>query len=243
MATHVLLNNIDHQDVKIITDKSAEYGNNSMYSVIFPLEFKHVQADYPIFFHKDHASDEYTALALFGFKEDENLYLQDNNWQASYIPLMVEREPFLIGFQQQDAQTAENDETNNNTVIHLDIDSPRVSKTEGTDIFLPQGGNSEYINRISNILKTIHDSKASTKLFMDTMKEHDLFEGFNLDIQLKDGSNNRLTGFYTINENKLRALSGETLADLNKSGILMLIYMVIASHENINALIQKKEQS
>ena len=77
---------------------------------------------------------------------------------------------------------------------------------------------------------------------MDTLVELDLFESFNLDIQLTNGSNNRLSGFYTINEDKLMALTGEQLEKLNKSGLLKLIYMVIASHENINALIQHKDK-
>jgi hypothetical protein len=38
------------------------------------------------------------------------------------------------------------------------------------------------------------------------------------------------------------ALTGEQLEKLNKSGLLKLIYMVIASHENINALIQHKDK-
>lgn len=238
MANHVLLNNIDHQDLKIITDKSEKYGNNTMYSVVYPFEFKHLQADYPIFFHKDNASNTYTALALLGFEENENLFLRNEEWHASYVPLMIEREPFLIGHQTR----TENGETITTPVIHLDLDNPRVSKEKGTDIFLPHGGNSEYIDRVSATLKAIHESKPSTKLFMDTLVELDLFESFNLDIQLTNGSNNRLSGFYTINEDKLMALTGEQLEKLNKSGLLKLIYMVIASHENINALIQHKDK-
>ncbi len=238
MANHVLLNNIDHQDLKIITEKSEKYGNNTMYSVVYPFEFKHLQADYPIFFHKDNASNTYTALALLGFEEKENLFLRNEEWHASYIPLMIEREPFLIGNQTR----VENGESIETQVIHLDLDNPRVNKEEGTDIFLPHGGNSEYIDRVSATLKAIHESKPSTKLFMDTLVELDLFESFNLDIQLTNGSNNRLSGFYTINEEKLMALTGEQLEKLNKSGLLKLIYMVIASHENINALIQHKDK-
>jgi hypothetical protein len=237
MSNHALLNNIDHKELKINTEKSEQYGNNTMHSIVFPFEFKHVQADYPIFFHKNNATNEFTTLALFGFKEQENLFLKNGEWTASYIPLMVEREPFLIGYQTQ----TENGEAVENTVIHIDLDSPRVNTEKGTDIFLPHGGNSEYINKISSMLKAIDDSKVSTKLFMDTMTEYDLFEPFNLDIQLKDGSNNRLSGFYTINEDKLSQLDGAALEHLNRSGLLMLIYMVIASHENINALIQRKD--
>ncbi len=235
MAKHELLNNIAHKDLKIITDKSAYFGNNQTYALVYPFEFKHVQADYPIFFIKDKQTAQFNAIALLGFEQNENLFLTQEGWQASYIPLMVEREPFLIGFQQ-------NDKGEKEPVIHIDMDSPRVNNETGIEIFLEHGGNSEYINRISTILKTIHDSKATTDLFMSRVQELELLEPLNLDIQLNDGSNNRLSGFYTINEDKLAQLTGEQLAELNKSGLLHVIYMVIASHANLTGLIQKKDK-
>lgn len=237
MANHALLNNIEHQDLKIITEKSEKFGNNQMFSIIFPFEFKHAQTEYPIFFHKD-TKDNFNAIALHGFEQGENLFLTDEGWEASYIPLMVEREPFLIGMQ----NVEEDGETKQNPVIHIDLDSARVSKEEGTDIFLEHGGNSDYIAKISATLKAIHESQATTELFFKTATELNLIESFNLDIQLKDGSNNRLTGFYTINEQKLAELTGEQLAEINKSGILSVIYMVIASHSNINKLLIKKDK-
>ena len=235
MAKHELLNNIAHKDLKVITDKSAYFGNNQTYSLVYPFEFKHVQADYPIFFIKDKQTSQFNAIALLGFEQNENLFLTQEGWQASYIPLMVEREPFLIGFQL-------NDKGEQEPVIHIDMDSPRVNNETGIDIFLEHGGNSEYINRISTILKTIHDSKATTELFMNRVQELELLEPLNLDIQLNDGSNNRLSGFYTINEDKLSLLTGQQLEELNKSGLLHVIYMVIASHANLTGLIQKKDK-
>lgn len=232
MANYQLLNNVEHKDIKVNVKKSAALGNNQSYSVVFPFEFKHVQADYPIFFVKD-KNDKFLAIALHGFEQDENLFLSEQGWQADYIPLMVEREPFLIGFQ--------GDENNPQPVIHIDMDSPRVNKEEGLEVFLPHGGNNEYINRVSSILKTIHDNQDASQAFLDKLVELDLIESFNLDIQLNDGSNNRLAGFFTINEDKVKNLSGDQLAKLNQSGMLNLIFMVIASHSKVTSLINKKD--
>lgn len=128
MSNHQLLNNIEHKDLKINVDKSAQLGNAKTYSVLYPFEFKHAQADYPIFFLKDDKG-EFNAIALFGFEQDENLFLSKNGWDASYIPLMVEREPFLIGYQNNEANEPQ-------PVIHIDMDSPRVNSNEGA---LPWG--------------------------------------------------------------------------------------------------------
>lgn len=233
MANYQLLNNVEHKDIKVITDKAAAYGNNQTYSVLFPFEFKLAQADYPIFFVKD-AEDNFSAISLFGFEQNENLFLDEQGWNASYTPLMIEREPFLIGYQM--------DENNEKTpVLHIDMDSPRVNQETGLDVFLPHGGNSEYINRVSAILKAIHDNQDASTAFINKIQELELLEPFNLDIQLNNGSNNRMAGFHTINEEKVKALTGEQLSELNQSGMLQLIFMVIASHANLTALIKKKD--
>ena len=43
MANVVQLNKAQHKDVKIIRDRSAEYGDNVMLSMTFPLEFRNIQ--------------------------------------------------------------------------------------------------------------------------------------------------------------------------------------------------------
>ncbi|WP_076419276.1 SapC family protein [Colwellia sp. UCD-KL20] len=237
MAKHALLNNIEHKNLRINTEKSEKFGNNKMHSLAFPFEFKEIQAHYPIFFHEDVQTGNFVALALLGFEKNENLFLTKNGWDADYIPLVIEREPFLIGFQEK----IENGETITNTVIHIDMDSPRIS-SEGEAVFLEHGGNTDYLNKIADTLNVIHGGQNTTDAFMQALKEYNLLEPFNLDIQLTNGTNNRLSGFHTINEETLYALKGEILEKLNSSGFLMLIYMVIASHANINKLIALKNK-
>jgi hypothetical protein len=52
MPRYELLNNIDHKDIKVITDKSPALGDNVMYALVYPFEFRGVQAEYPIFLEK-----------------------------------------------------------------------------------------------------------------------------------------------------------------------------------------------
>ncbi|MDH3552507.1 MAG: SapC family protein [Gammaproteobacteria bacterium] len=236
MPNHVLLNNVDHKDLKVITARSAEYGDNIQSAITFSWEFRSIQAHYPIFFRKGAESGEFNAVALFGFEDKENLFLSDAGWDASYIPLTVEREPFLIGFQQP-AGSGSSDKA---PVIHLDIDSPRISDSEGEAVFLAHGGISAYLERINSILNTINEGYGVHQLFIKELVERDLLESVALDIELNDGSQNRLMGFHTINEDALAGLDGSALADLNEKGFLLPIYMAIASLSNIRALIDKK---
>jgi hypothetical protein len=238
MANHALLNHLEHKNLRIITKRNAQYGDNKMCSLVFPFEFKHLQAHYPIFFHKNNTSGEISAVAMFGFEEKQNLFLTEDGWDTDYIPLMIEREPFLIGSQ----ETIEDGQAVKKSVIHIDLDSPKISQTEGMPLFLEHGGSTDYLSRISAILKTIEDGRNSTELFFDTIKQHDLLEPFNLDITLKNGNSHRLSGYFTINLEKLSLLGADVLEKLSKSGMLMIIYMVVASQEQIRLLVARKDK-
>ena len=233
MTNHVLLNNVDHKDLKVITKRSAKYGDNVQGAITFFWEFRSIQADYPVFFRKSAETGDFTAIAVFGFEDQENLFLNDAGWDAGYIPLTVRREPFLIGFQQSGGAEKE-------PVIHVDMDSPRVSYSEGEPVFLAHGGISGYLEQANSVLNTINEGYAVHLLFVKELVEHDLLESLALDIELKDGSKNRLMGFYTINEETLAELDGEVLASLNEKGFLLPIYMALASLSNIRTLVDKK---
>ena len=236
MANHVLLNNINHKNLKVITERSEKYGDSVMFTTTFPLEFKNIQSTYPIFFKKNNQTGAFNAIAFFGFKENENLYLNENGWNARYIPLTIERHPFLIGFQ----QFQEDGVAKKQMVIHIDMDNPRVNEAQGVELFMPHGGNTHYLEHVASVLEAIHYGYEHSEHFINMLLEFDLLESFSLDIQLSDGSNNQLQGFYTINEDKLGALSGEVLAKLHNQGFLQAIYMVVASHSNIRQLVDEK---
>ena len=81
---------------------------------------------------------------------------------------------------------------------------------------------------------------ASNAAFSETLVKHELIESFTLDVALDDGSQNRLAGFYTINEERLAALDAAALDSLHKAGYLSAIYFQLASLSNFRALIDRK---
>lgn len=236
MSKYSLLSQSEHAKLRVITERSAAYGDNLMYAMTFPLEFRNIESCYPIFFAKDGESGQFYPLALFGFQRDENLYLNGTTWDATYMPLMVERNPFLIGFQQ--SPDVENGEKR--PVVSINVESPRISETEGEALFTDSGEPSEYLQQSMENLQTIHRGHEQNKQFIAALLENDLLEGFNLDITLKDGSNNRLEGFYTINEEKLAGLQADVLGKLHEQGFLQAIYMAMASFSQVTGLIAKK---
>jgi hypothetical protein len=238
MPNFALLNNIDHKDTRIITSRGPEYGDNVMYAMTFPAEFRSVQAEYPILFHRDGAGERF-AVALFGFQQGENLFLEDAGWQARYVPAMIRRQPFLIGYQES-KNPAEPEKIR---VLSLDMDHPRISTTEGEPLFQPLGGRTEFLEEMADLLESIYAGQNHGREFVAALEAHDLLEPVTFDITLNDGSRNQLLGFDTIDEERLQSLPGETLEEFARQGFLLPVFMVLASTVNIRKLVDRKNEA
>jgi len=233
-----MLNNVAHGELRVITRYGAEFGDNVGSVLTFPTEYADVQRDYPIFFRKDSATGEYQSIALLGFRKDENLFLHGQGWNATYVPGIVARGPFLIGFQQQES----GGEVHRNPVIHVDLDHPRISTTEGEPVFLPHGGNSRYLDRIATILEGIRSGLEIGKAMFAAFTACDLIEPVNVEVRFSNEEQINLRSLYTISEEKLAALDGESLARLNRAGFLQGAFLVLASQSNVRRLIDMKHR-
>ncbi|MFT6731838.1 MAG: hypothetical protein ACJAS9_000011 [Polaribacter sp.] len=248
MSNHQLLDNITHKNLKIITKQGKTFGDNASYTQIVLSEFRNLQNHYPIFFRKNTENGQFEVIALFGFNNEENLFLDENNWNASYIPLTIQRRPFLIGFKDVNQQGIISQEP----VVHVDMDSPRIDSLESKGkvehaidsqpVFLEQGGQTEFLQNKSVILNEIHEGHKHTKLFIDTLLEKDLIEPVTVKVELNDGTKNELKNLYTINEEKINNLSNDDLVSFHQQGYLQHIYMTFASTSNLSNLIDMKNQ-
>ncbi len=230
MTNTALLNNVEHGNLRVDTRRTIDLGDDVMFALTFPAEFRDLQAHYPIVFRKT-PEGSFQPIALFGFKDGQNLFLDETRWDAGYLPLSIERQPFLIG--------VDGDEL----MVYIDLDSPRVGTGLGEAVFLEHGGTSEFLERMNSRLLALYHGLQSTPAFVTVLLEHDLLESFTLDVELDDGTRNRLAGFYAINEERLAGLDGPALSRLNQSGYLQPIYMAIASVSNFRALIERMNQA
>jgi hypothetical protein len=241
-----LLNNIAHEHLRVNTKFSAELGDNVASTLTYFTEFPDIQKEYPILCRKTPETGEYQALVFFGFQKNENLFLAEADsasqknpgWRADYVPVVMARGPFSIGIQRE----IENGSEIHKPVVHIDMNHPKVVCEDGQGLFLENGGNSPYLNHISKVLDTINDGIPLTKLMFDAFTKYQLLEDVVLDIEFHNQHKLKITGFETINADKLSQLNGETLEELNKSGFLQAAYFIVASMSNIRKLIDLKNR-
>ena len=236
MTNHAMLDNVNHADLRVNAVYEPGHGFDANSARVYPVEIPQLQMEYPIFFIKSSETGHFEAIALLGFSEGENLYLKNGQWDAAYIPMTISRQPFLIGFQEQ----VHDGMPQSVPVVHIDLDHPSVSNTDGEPVFLTHGGEAPLLERASSILMTIHESQEASTSLSKILVGLELIESVGVQIEFRDGSKHNLSGLYTINEEKLSELSAEGLDALHRQGHLQTVYMVLASMPNMARLIDRK---
>jgi hypothetical protein len=229
--TTALLNNVDHHDLRVVTGHGAGFGEAVNQVLVFPTEFEELQREYPIVFRRD-AEGALRPVALLGLSQGENLFLDHSGgWQARYIPALFERGPFSI---------AAPDTADGEPMIRIDPDHPRVSRSEGTPIFLPQGGNSPYLERVTGVLRAIYVGHHLLQPMVAAFGAAGLLREINLEARVSEAEIHAIAGVFTIDRARLAALGGDELAELHRGGFLQAAFFAASSLANVQRLADLK---
>lgn len=233
MSNHAVLTADDHRTLRIRTDRGVALGDAVMCCMAMPDEFREVQAHYPILFQRDIERDSFSALAMFGFENGENLFLDGTRWNADYLPLAIRTQPFLIGGRPGEALNQ----------VHIDLASPRIAADDdGVRVFDEDGRPTPYLETVIDQLGALDAGYAASADFFAALRQRELLEPLSLEITLDDGSINRLVGFHVIDEARLAGLDADALGALSADDHLMPIFMAVASVGRLRELIARKNR-
>lgn len=235
MANVVLLDNIEHGNLRVKGERGDAFGDHINQVLVFPNEFRALQREYPIVFRRD-ASGEFQSVALLGLERDENLFLSDGAWQADYMPAVQARGPFSIELRKSAAGGPEEAAP----VIRIDLDNPAVGSEEGHPLFLPQGGYSPYLEGIMEVLKTLHTGVDFSRAFFAALQELELIEPATLEIKISDSQQYSVPDVFSIDEQRFQGLQGNDLEKLQHAGLLAPCIWVMSSLDNIRSLVERK---
>lgn len=234
MSGPVLLNNVDHGDVRVRTGHGAEFGDAINIVRVFAPEFEELQREYPILLRRK-AGEPLHAVALLGLDRDENLFLGDGEWDGHYVPALLERGPFSIGVAGQTGGVPGGE-----PMIHIDLSHARISREEGHPLFLPQGGNSPYLDHIADVLRAIFTGVEIEKTIFAAFEEHGLIEPISIEVKLDETRQYNLSDFYTISLERLMRLDGAALEKLHRADYFRAAVWIASSLRNVSRLIDRK---
>lgn len=228
----IILDNVEHHDLKVIAGQSEAFGASVNEVAVFSSELAEVHREYPIYFRREENSG-FQAFALLGLDEGENLFLGRDGWKGHYIPAMLERGPFLIG------RSAPGPELENLKVL-IDIDHPRVSRTEGKPLFLKHGGYSPTLDRYLDRLKTIHAGMTNDSAMFAAFAAAGLIAPMALEIKFGEDRGYVFWDCFTISASGLANLDGPTLFNLHQAGHLTAAIYIVNSLGNITRITEMK---
>lgn len=236
MTNHVMLNNEAHLDLKVLPKFGEQFGHNVGRVIVLPNEIDVLHVEFPLLFSPAENENEFHCIALLGFEATENLFVQDERWIASQLPLLMAKGPFVIGFQKNQDNPTEPD----NAVLLIDTDDARVNTEEGHPLFLEFGGHSPYLENIQNVMKRVDDGVQLASEFSAVLTQLDLLEPVSLEVATGPEQKAVLEGYYTISQKKLSELSDDVVLKLHRSGYLAIMNWVIGSMNNMQKLVSLK---
>jgi hypothetical protein len=237
MSKLVAVDNVNHRKIKINVDKIEAHGATMNLAPAVVAEFTQLATHYPIVLAKDGDTGQFVCSALLGFQAGENLFWDEDQWQAVYVPLQVRRQPFFLG----DDTTTEIENQSPQYVVCLDIESPSVGD-QGESLYDENGEESEYFKEAKAKLAELLRGESENKAFIDTLLSMDLLESMAIEITFVNQESTRLNGLYTIKQERLTKLSSEQLCQLHKHNYLQAIYAMVISIGQIYSLIDKKNK-
>ena len=232
MAGIVMLDKDAHRDLRVDAQPSDAYGDNIGMIGVVPREFGRLVAHYPIFLRRTAPGDAFECGAMLGFAANENLFLSGSHWDALYVPLNVQRQPFAVVTRPGDAAGT--------LAVAFDSDSPRLAGDGGDALFLGDGQPSAYLQRVTAALNEMVQGGRTGLDYAARLDALGLIEKVHIDVRFADGSQIKLDGLHSIARDKLMALPPEKLGELRDAGYLEWIYIQLASLVQLNGLIARK---
>jgi SapC len=182
-------------------------------------EFASAAAEYVIVFGG--TGDAVMPAAVLGVRPDQNVYVtSEGGWQAKYLPAFVRRYPFVF---------APRDDGGTLTLC-IDEAFPGFNRNgRGQRLFGDDGKPTGYVGNVLKFLQQFQSEFQHTQALCRKLKELNLFQSMQAQINLGSGERMALGGFSVVNRGLLKTLSAEVLAQMMKADELELIYTHLLS--------------
>lgn len=194
-------------------------------------ELSATACNFPIVFIPTTENAPQRPVALFGLRPGENVYYGKDGWDSTYHPLVIQRHPFAIGWDDRsdDAKTL---------APCINRNSPFVSEEEGIAMFKEDGSETDFLRSRFQMLQEIFEGEKFTESFMRKLTELQLLVPLEVIVQPEGGEPRRITGMSTVDERKLKALTPEQVVELQQQDFLPAAYIILGSLFQLHKLIK-----
>jgi hypothetical protein len=227
--TAVPVNLARHGDCSVETRADYAFSSEVNSVPLMAVEFPQASSEYAVVFAG--TETEIMPAVILGVRGNENLFLSaESAWEAKYVPAFLRRYPFVF--------TREADRF----VLCIDEEAPGFNREgRGERLFAADGNPTAYVDNVLKFLQEFQAQFLRTQTFCTRIKELGLLEPMQAQVTVEAGQQLSLGGFMAVSRDKLKALPGDTLADLAKTDELELIYLHLQSMRNFDGLRDRLE--
>jgi hypothetical protein len=218
-----------HGKLSLKKGKAFEFARETNAVPVVLSEFPRASGEFAIVFTA--ASEGIIPAVVLGVRDKENAYVgKEGSWDAGYVPAFIRRYPFVFATDAK-AETF---------TLMIDQNYSGFNKEgKGERLFDADGEQTAFLNNTLNFLREYQTQFARTRDFGARLDELGLLEPVEARVPLPKDPDRRLTGFKIVNRDKLKALSGDVLAQMIKTDELELIFLHLFSLRNLNRLHEK----
>lgn len=230
MIELVELSNTKHKSLKVAQSSGVIFASTQQIIGLRANEINRGATNFPVFFTKNARDGSFVISAMTSFTQGSNLFVSDGQWQATYQPSFMRTYPFFLMQSPRDERSY---------TIGFDPDNRAFSDSTGDPLFDSSGRPTDSLSRIKNLLETDIQNDIATREFIATIERLGLFKQVDIKVHFQSGGIQTIAGVHTVDDDKLTALTGEQLADLNKQGYLQQIHGMLISIYQLNMLLRK----
>lgn len=218
-----------HGEWSVKIGGTYEFSKNVNSVPVMAVEIPPAGADYAIVFAG--SENAVMPVSIFGVRDRENLYVGDEGeWTGGYVPAFLRRYPFVF---------SSSDDGKTFTLCIDEEFSGCNTEGRGERLFDADGERTRYLENVLEFLKEYQAQFQRTQAFCAKLQELDLLEPMQAQFNLAEGGSMALTGFLAVNRDKLKALSGDQLAELARNDSLELIYSHLVSMRHLSEMAKR----
>jgi SapC len=214
-----------HQGLRVLEERAFASCKDASMCLVTINEIPRLIVEYPVVFTKSSNASEYVCVALFGAAPDQNVFWREGRWTSFFMPLNVARQPFSVGV----ANKLDGDDGAKELVACIDLDNDAVQANAGEALFDARGEYSPYLKHKMTLLAELVDGEQRTRAFTTRLSELGLIHPIQLELKIPGQESRTITGLYSIDEPKLRALDATVVTELNGRGYLHAMYAMLSS--------------
>jgi len=218
-----------HRDLSVKTGTSYGFASKVNSVPLTAIEFAQAAAEYPIVF----AGTEEVVMpcVILGASASRNVFVtKAGAWLGKYIPAFVRRYPFVFA----------QDTTGKNLILHVDESFEGCNRDgRGERLFDTDGNQTQYLRNVLSFLQDYQLRFNRTRRYCERLKELELLRPMEASFNTPDGERHSLSGFMTVDRDKLKALPGEELAKLAAVDELECTYLHLFSLRHFGAIAEK----